>query len=70
MNLGLPEWVAQSEGEYIDKACQFAGDSQRLKELRTGMRERMQNSPLMDGPGFARNFEAAYRAMFEHWISA
>ena len=67
MNLGLPEWVAQSEGEYIDKACQFAGDSQRLKELRTGMRERMQNSPLMDGPGFARNFEAAYRAMFEHW---
>ena len=67
MNLGLPEWVAYSESEYIEKACQFAGDGQRLNELRTGMRERMQNSPLMDGPGFARGFEAAYRAMFERW---
>ena len=67
MNLGLPEWVAYSESEFIEKACQFAGDGQRLSELRTGMRERMQNSPLMDGPGFARGFEAAYRAMFERW---
>ncbi len=67
MNLGLPEWVAQSEAEYIDKACQFAGDGQTLTKLRLGMRERMLNSPLMDGPGFAHGVEDAYRAMFEHW---
>ncbi len=67
MNLGLPEWVAHSEKEYLAKACQFAGDGQALKALRLGMRERMLNSPLMDGPGFAHDFEAAYRVMFEHW---
>ena len=68
MNLGLPEWVAHTEAEYIDKACQFAGDGQTLTELRLGMRERMLGSPLMDGPGFARGVEAAYRTMFERWI--
>ncbi|NWJ41155.1 MAG: tetratricopeptide repeat protein [Geothrix sp.] len=67
MNLGLPEWVAATEAEYIDKACHFAGEALTLKELRLGMRERMRNSPLMDGPGFARAFEAAYRSMFERW---
>ena len=70
MNLGLPTWVAHSEAEFIDKACQLAGDGQALTELRLGMRERMLNSPLMDGPGFARGVEAAYRDMFERWIGA
>ncbi len=70
MNLGLPEWVAYSEEEFIDKACQLAGDGQTLKELRLGMRERMLDSPLTDGPGFARGVESAYRAMFERWIGA
>lgn len=68
MNLGLPEWVATTEAEYVDKACHFAGDPQALQVLRLGMRERMQNSPLMDGPGFARGFEDAYRSMFEGWL--
>jgi predicted O-linked N-acetylglucosamine transferase (SPINDLY family) len=69
MNLGLPEWVAYTEEEFIEKACGFAADRQALKDLRLGMRERMQNSPLMDGLGFARSVEAAYRAMFERWTS-
>ncbi len=67
MNLGLPEWVAYSEEEFIDKACQFAVDGQALKELRSGMRERMLNSPLTDGPGIASGIENAYREMFERW---
>ncbi len=70
MNLGLPEWVAYSEEEFIDKACQLAGDGQTLTELRLRMRERMLNSPLTDGPSFARAIEAAYRGMFERWICA
>jgi len=67
INLGLPEWVAESQEEYIGKACTLAQNTQALAQLRAGMRERMQNSPLMDGPGFARGVEAAYRVMFEKW---
>ncbi|NWJ41154.1 MAG: tetratricopeptide repeat protein [Geothrix sp.] len=68
MNLGLPEWVATSEAEYVEKACRFAGDPQGLDELRLGMRKRMQASPLMDGPSFARGVEDAYRYMFDTWL--
>ena len=67
MNLGLPDWIASTEAEYVERACGFSGDSQALSELRLGMRHRMQNSPLMDGPGFARGVESAYRIMFEGW---
>ena len=66
-NLGLSEWVAYSEAEYVAKALSLSADRVRLAELRAGMRERMLSSPLMDGPGFAREVEAAYRDMFERW---
>ena len=66
-NLGLDEWVAQSEEEYIGKAVAFAGDVEALSELRVGMRSRMQASPLMDEAGFARGVEAAYRTMWAGW---
>ena len=67
INLGLPEWVATTEAEYIERACAFAGNPMFLNELRLSMRDHMLNSPLMDGPGFARGVEDAYRAMFATW---
>jgi len=63
-NIGLPQWVAHSEQEYIEKACAFASDRRALADLRAGMRERMLRSHLMDGPGFAHAVESAYRAMW------
>lgn len=70
INLGLPEWVAESEDEYISKACAFSANPQALAGLRLGMRERMRNSPLMDGAGFARAVEAAYREMWKRWCQS
>jgi len=68
-NIGLPQWVAYSEQEYIDKACAFAGDPQGLALLRSGMRARMLNSPLMDGRRFARSVEAGYRVMWQRFCA-
>jgi predicted O-linked N-acetylglucosamine transferase (SPINDLY family) len=70
MNLELPQWVAHSHEDYIAKAHSLAQDTQALAELRAGMRERLQRSPIMDGVGFARGVEAAYLRMFEAWTSA
>lgn len=67
-NLGLREWVADSQDEYIGKASTLSKNTQALAQLRAGMRERMRNSPLMDGPGFARAVEDAYRNMFATWV--
>jgi len=69
MNLGLPEWITHSEGEYLDRACAFANQPAALNQLRQGLRERLQRSPLMDGPGFAFAVEAAYQAMYDRWRS-
>jgi predicted O-linked N-acetylglucosamine transferase (SPINDLY family) len=68
MNLGLPEWIATTEAEYIAKARDFASRPEALNRLRLSFRERMKASPLMDGPAFSRGMEAAFRTMYERWI--
>ncbi len=67
--IGLEELVALSEEEYAAKAIDLAHDPQRLSTLRATMRDRMQQSPLMDGQGFARKLEAAYREMWRRWCA-
>ncbi len=67
MNLGLPELIASSPEEYVRVAAELARDLPRLRDLRTTLRERMRASPLMDAPRFARNLEAAYRAIWKRW---
>jgi protein O-GlcNAc transferase len=66
-NIGLPELVATSADEYVQIAANLAADPDRLKALRSELRPRMTSSPLMDGPQFAKDVEAAYRAMWQRW---
>ena len=66
-NVGLPELVASSPDEYVNIAVELARDLPRLKDLRAGMRKRMEPSSLMDAVGFTRGVEGAYREMWERW---
>ncbi len=59
-NAGLSELLAESEMDYVARAARLALLPDRLRELRTGLRERMRASFLMDGPAYMREFEAAY----------
>ena len=63
MNLGLPEFIAATPEQYVLIAGSLSSDLRRLRELRSTLRERMRNSPIMDAPRFARNVEDAYRRM-------
>jgi predicted O-linked N-acetylglucosamine transferase (SPINDLY family) len=69
MNLGLPELVAETPEQFVQVAVQLAGDLPRLRELRAGLRDRLERSPLMDAPRFARNVETAYRRMWRRWCA-
>jgi protein O-GlcNAc transferase len=69
-NVGLPELVANSEAMYVRLARELAEDLPRLGDLRSTLRLRMEQSPLMDAPRFARNVEAAYRKMWRTWCGA
>ncbi len=66
-NVGLPELIAPTLDEYVEIAVALANDLPRLRELRSTLRVRMQASPLMNAPRFARNVEAAYREMWRAW---
>jgi predicted O-linked N-acetylglucosamine transferase (SPINDLY family) len=66
-NLGLQELAAQTPQQYVTLAAQLAGDLSRLQELRGTLRQRMQQSPLMDASRFARGVEEAYRQMWRRW---
>lgn len=69
-NLGLGDLAAQTPEQYVQIAAQLTGDLPRLAELRGALRARMEKSALMDAPRFARNLEAAYRAMWRRRCDA
>jgi len=66
-NVGMAELVAQDAEDYVRRAQALASDLQRLSKLRSTLRQRLQGSPLMDAPRFARHVEAAYRGMWEQF---
>ncbi len=68
-NLGLRDLAAQSPEQFVRIAVELATDLPRLNELRSNLRRRMQQSPLMDAPKFARGVEAAYRRMWHTWCA-
>ena len=68
-NLGLPELIAQTPEQFVSIAVELANDLPRLKDLRATLRDRLERSPLMDAPRFARSVEAAYRNMWQRWCA-
>jgi predicted O-linked N-acetylglucosamine transferase (SPINDLY family) len=64
---GLADWIAPSPQGYADLAVQKASDPRALAALRTGLRETVRRSPLMDEAAFTRSLESAYRAMWRRW---
>jgi len=65
--LNLEVFAAQSEEEYIDKACSFAGQPGELAAIRHSLRPHMLDSPLCLPGRMARELESAYRRMWHTW---
>ena len=67
-NAGLPQFIANTKDEYIEKAITLAQDKSMLRAVRQGMRGRVEASPLMDQARFARNMEDAYKDMWKKYL--
>ena len=67
--VGLDEFIADTHAGYISIAAGLAQDAARLAALRSTMRERMQESALMNEARFTRELESAYRAMWREWCA-
>jgi protein O-GlcNAc transferase len=66
-NLGLAEYAAATPEAFVQNATDLASDLPRLNNMRNGLRQRVQQSPLMDAVSFARGIEDAYRIMWRTW---
>jgi predicted O-linked N-acetylglucosamine transferase (SPINDLY family) len=68
-SMGLDILVASHSDQYVDTAVRLASDMSKLSNLRAGLRERIQKSPLMDYRGFTRQLEKKYRDIWRLWCA-
>jgi protein O-GlcNAc transferase len=64
----LHQFVARTQPGYVRKAVSLAAAPAALARLRTGMRDQLLRSNLLDGPLLARNVERMYWLMWKAWI--
>jgi predicted O-linked N-acetylglucosamine transferase (SPINDLY family) len=68
-NLGLTDLIAHTPDQYLDIIMHLAADLPRLSHLRSTLRARMEQSPLMNAPLFTKNIESTYRTLFDRWCT-
>lgn len=65
--IGLTDWIAKTEEEYVELAVRKAEDIEGLATLRQELRNRMSRSPLMDRSLFAAEMQEAFRFMWRRY---
>jgi len=64
---GFEHFVASSPSEYVARAAALARNIPVLAQMRPGLRACVAASPLCDAQLHARDFERAYREMWQQW---
>lgn len=64
-NVGLPDWVASDEDDYLHKAVAKAGDLPALANTRLHMRERLAHTPVYNAQQFAADLHTSLRGMWQ-----
>lgn len=67
--LGLDEWIAENEQDYVDKIVALANTPDRIQHYRQNLRRMMQASPLCDQAGFALDWMQAMRHMWQAYCA-
>lgn len=67
-NAGLGELSVNNWQDYIERAVALAKDRALLQALHQKIPAMMKDSPLMDGPGYVRDVENAYRQVWRNWV--
>jgi len=68
-SLGLDMLIAADRDQYVNTAVRLASDTALLNSIREGLRERLQESSLMDYQGFTRQLEEKYRDTWRSWCA-
>jgi protein O-GlcNAc transferase len=68
--IGLGDWIADTEDEFVEKAVAMASDLPELAQIRAGLRARVEASPFFDFTGRTRSLEAGYLDMVRRYNEA
>ena len=68
-SLGMEDWIAYSQEEYIQKAITLAQNRDQLQVTKKDLRNQLLNSPLSNSKAFAKKFETALREMWQNWCA-
>jgi predicted O-linked N-acetylglucosamine transferase (SPINDLY family) len=68
--IGMDDWVAQTDDDYVAIALRAGREPERVAALRQNMRERLRASPCGDAPRYTRAVEQVYRQMWRKWCDA
>ena len=68
-NVGLAELVTEESAAYTACAVGLASDRELLTALHTAIPHMMRASPLMDGRGYVRAVETAYKMIWERYLN-
>jgi len=68
--VGLPDFIAHSEAEYVERAVRVARDLPSLSRIRRSLRERMTTYSACDPQVITRHLENAYRSMWRRWCES
>jgi protein O-GlcNAc transferase len=63
-NVDMPDWVAVTDKDYVEKACSYSCDLSRLSEIRMSLRQQASHSSLFDACRFSSNFEKTLKALW------
>jgi protein O-GlcNAc transferase len=67
--LGLGDLVASTPEQYVEIAVALASDLARLEQMRGGLRDRFEQSPLRDEKRFAIRFEDLLKAAWRQYLA-
>lgn len=67
--VGLHDWIARDEADFVARAVRHAQNIEDLVQLRAGLRQRLEEAPLRQIETFATAFEAGLRAAWMRWCA-
>ena len=68
-NLGMGDWIAENDRDFVSKAAGICSDYKKLSDLRANLRYKALNSPLFDTKKFAKNFHDALWKMWKIFLN-
>jgi predicted O-linked N-acetylglucosamine transferase (SPINDLY family) len=67
--IGFGELATPSVERYRQVVAELSSSTEKLSEIRRGMRERMIASPLLDGARHTKHLEQVYRTAWTRWLN-